>query len=83
MVGWYVVEKSEGGNDRVKMHIEHFEDRFRHTFEFVLRVSPYGAEDLKKMDVLTFFKLVNECEDVEQQAIQRMEKQILVAQNNG
>jgi len=41
--------------------------------EFVLRVSPYQMADIKKLDYLTFFRVVNECEQREREAVERLE----------
>ena len=41
----------------------------------MLKASPYQLSDLMKLDFATFFRLANECEDREKEAIDRLEKQ--------
>ena len=71
VVGRYYI----GEDARIELHIEKFEREFRHTVEFVLKTSPYSMPDIMKIDYLTFFRVVNECEDREKEAVDRLEKQ--------
>lgn len=41
--------------------------------EFVLRTSPYRMPEIKEMDYMTFFRVVNECEQREKEAVERLE----------
>lgn len=44
--------------------------------EFVLNHSAYKTlPDVMKLDYLTFFRVVNECETREKEAVDRLEKQ--------
>lgn len=72
VVGRYFIESDTG---RIELHIERFEREFRHMVEFVMRTSPYSKADISKLDYLTFFRIVNECEQREKEAIDRLEKQ--------
>jgi hypothetical protein len=71
VVGRYYI----GEDKKIELHIEKFAREFRHMVEFVLRSSPYTLPDIKKMDYLTFFRVVNECEIREREAVERLEKQ--------
>lgn len=71
VVGRYYI----GEDKRIELHTEKFEREFRHTVEFVLRSSPYSLPDIMKLDYLTFFRIVNECETREKENIERLEKQ--------
>lgn len=71
VVGRYYIAEDK----RIELHIEKFIREFRHMVEFVLRVSPYSLPDIKKLDYLTFFRIVNECEQREREAVERLEKQ--------
>jgi len=71
VVGRYFIAEDK----RIELHIEKFSREFRHMREFVLRVSPYTLPDIKAMDYLTFFRVVNECEQREREAVERLEKQ--------
>lgn len=45
---------------------------FRHGMEFIMRVRPfYTLTDLVKVDYLTFFQLIEECEAEQREAIAR------------
>ena len=71
VVGRYYIAEDK----RIELHTEKFEREFRHTVEFVLRSSPYSMPDIMKLDYLTFFRIVNECEIREKEAVDRLEKQ--------
>lgn len=43
--------------------------------EFILRHKPYTESELLRKDVLTFFRLISECEDAEREQIERLQKQ--------
>lgn len=73
VVGRYYIAEDEGG--RIELTLDKFNREFRHTVEFVLEKSPYQMPDLMRLDCLTFFRLVNECEQREREAIDRLEKQ--------
>ena len=48
------------------------ENDFRHGLEFVMRVRPfYTLQDLLKINYLTFFQLLDECEAEQKEAIAR------------
>jgi len=71
VVGRYFIAEDK----RIELHIEKFAREFRHMREFVLKFSPYVSTDIKAMDYLTFFRVVNECEQREREAVERLEKQ--------
>jgi len=46
-----------------------------HAMEFIMRVKPfYREDDLAKKGFLTFFTMLDECERMEREAVERMEK---------
>jgi hypothetical protein len=72
VVGRYFI----GEDARIELHLEKFEREFRHTVEFVLNHSAYKTmQDVMKLDYLTFFRVVNECEAREKETVDRLEKQ--------
>ena len=72
VVGRYFI----GEEKKIELHVEKFEREFRHTMEFILNHSAYKhMADVFKLDYLTFFRVVNECEQREKENIERLEKQ--------
>lgn len=72
VVGRYFIAKDAR---RIELTLDKFNREFRHTVEFILRTSPYELKDLMALDYMTFFRVANECEDREKEAIDRLEKQ--------
>mgnify|MGYP003545384499 FL=1 len=64
-----------GGDGRVRPLSEKIDDDFRHSIEFILRVTSYSESDLLKKDFLTFLKILKESEKKETDAINRIEKE--------
>lgn len=51
------------------------EKDMRHALEFIMRVKPfYREDDLMKKGFLTFFTMLEECENAEREAVDRMER---------
>ena len=71
VVGRYVITEDQ----KIELHLEQFQREFRHMVEFALRIAPYSESELMKKDDLTFFRIVNECEKREREAVERLEKQ--------
>ena len=51
------------------------EENFRHAVEFVMKTSPYTKKDIMELDVLTFLRILKECEEEQRKEISRLEKQ--------
>lgn len=72
VVGRYYI----GDDKKIELHLEKFEREFRHTVEFIMNHSAYKTkQDVFGLDYLTFFRVVNECEQREKETVERLEKQ--------
>lgn len=71
IIGYYFVGPS-GGWEQLADKVAR---DFRRSLEFIMRVKPYTESDLMRKDFLTYFDILQEAEEEERRAIERMEKQ--------